>query len=58
VTIIFAGAGGFPLDARLWRDHLPAPIAVRLLLVTILVAVVTRVALNVSNPIPFDTPAS
>jgi putative oxidoreductase len=58
VTILFAGAGGLSLDARLWRSGWAAPLTVGLLLLAILVAVVTWVALNGTNPIHFGTPAA
>ena len=57
VTVLFAGPGSLSADARLWRAQWPAPVAVGLLLVAILVAVVTWVALNGTNPIHFGTPA-
>jgi putative oxidoreductase len=66
IALLFTGAGRLSLDSRLWgRDRPPhaggAPrpsVAFGLLLIAILVAVVTWVALNGTNPIHFSTPPS
>jgi uncharacterized membrane protein YphA (DoxX/SURF4 family) len=56
-AILFAGAGGISLDTRLWgRSRWPAAVAVGLLVLAIVVAAITWIALNGHNPIHFSKP--
>jgi putative oxidoreductase len=58
IALLFTGAGALSVDARLWRrDRWPMSIATGLLLIASLVAVVTWVALNGTNPVHFSAPA-
>lgn len=57
VTLLFTGAGGLSLDARLFgRPRWPAAIAVGLLVLAIVAAIVTWIVLNGTNPINFGRP--
>jgi putative oxidoreductase len=57
VALLFTGAGALSVDARLWgRARWPAAIAIALLILAIVVAVITWVALNGTNPIHFRSP--
>jgi putative oxidoreductase len=58
-ALLFAGAGRYSLDHRLWgRASWPKLVAVTLLIVGILAAVITWVALNGTNPIHLTSPGS
>ncbi len=57
-TLLFAGAGGYSVDARvLGRLRWSARIAVGLLVFAVAVAVLTWILLNGTNPIHFSSPA-
>lgn len=57
VALLFTGAGVYSLDQKFWgRAEWPRLVAVTLLVVAIIAAVVTWVALNGSNPIHFTAP--
>lgn len=52
LALLFAGAGGWSLDARLWRRYWwPAPVTVTLFLLAAAAAAATWVFLNGTNPI-------
>ncbi|TFV55572.1 DoxX family protein [Mycobacterium sp. PS03-16] len=56
-ALLFAGAGGYAVDARLGARVRPGVrVAVALLVVAVVAAVLTWVALNGSNPIHFSAP--
>jgi putative oxidoreductase len=57
VALLFAGAGAYSLDAKLpGRTVWPVRIAVGLLVAAFVVAIVTWIALNGTNPIHLTTP--
>ena len=56
-AVLFAGAGSYSLDARLFgRPHWPARIAVGLLVLAFVVAILTWILLNGTNPIHITSP--
>ncbi|WP_396916003.1 DoxX family protein [Mycolicibacterium sp.] len=56
-ALLFTGAGTLPVDHRMFgRSRAPVAIAVGLLVVGIVVAIVTWIALNGTNPIHFTAP--
>ena len=56
-AVLFAGAGGYSVDARAFRrSRVSVRIAVGLLVVAIAAALLTWVALNGANPIHFTAP--
>lgn len=56
-TLLFTGAGGYSLDARLFgRSRWPAAVTVGLFVVAIAAAVATWVLLNGTNPIHLRNP--
>jgi len=58
VVVLFTGAGRYSLDHRLFgRARWPRLVSVALLVIAIIAAVVTWVALNGTNPIHFTAPA-
>ena len=58
-ALLFTGAGSYSLDYKLWgRANWPRLVAVTLLVVAIVAAVVTWVALNGTNPIHFTAPGA
>jgi uncharacterized membrane protein YphA (DoxX/SURF4 family) len=57
-ALLFTGAGALSLDARLWgRARWPASLAVGLLILALVVAVITWLTLNGTNPIHFSKPS-
>jgi putative oxidoreductase len=59
VTLLFTGAGGYSVDAKLFgRTTWSARIAVGLLIVAIAAAILTWILLNGTNPIHFTAPTS
>jgi uncharacterized membrane protein YphA (DoxX/SURF4 family) len=58
-ALLFAGAGGYSVDARvLGRTQWPSRVLGGLLVVAIAAAVLTWIALNGTNPIHFTAPTS
>jgi uncharacterized membrane protein YphA (DoxX/SURF4 family) len=58
-ALLFAGAGALSVDAQLWgRSRWPARISVGLLVLAIVVAALTWLLLNGTDPIHFETPAT
>ena len=58
-ALLFTGAGVYSLDERLWgRATWPRLVTVTLLVIAVLAAVGTWVALNGTNPIHFGAPAA
>ncbi|WP_273734868.1 DoxX family protein [Mycolicibacterium septicum] len=59
VALLFTGAGAFSVDDRLFgRSRVPARAAVGLVALGVVVAVVTWIALNGTNPIHLTKPAA
>jgi uncharacterized membrane protein YphA (DoxX/SURF4 family) len=57
VALLFAGAGAYSADAKFFRRTVwPARVAAGLLVAAFVVAIVTWIALNGTNPIHLTTP--
>jgi putative oxidoreductase len=57
IALLYTGAGWWSLDNKLWaRPNWPSPIPTVLLVVAIVAAVVTWVALNGENPLHWTAP--
>jgi putative oxidoreductase len=58
-ALLFAGAGGYSVDARLFgRTGWPLRVAAGLLVLAVAAALLTWIVLNGSNPIHFTAPTS